>query len=89
MAAVDSLEVQISAQMEQANRAIDSCVKQLGVLAQGIRAIGTNQGLNEFIKKSQSLSSEIENMGAKVARSMKPISEQAKKSNKRCRTDGR
>ncbi|MDE7430655.1 MAG: hypothetical protein K2N34_01870, partial [Lachnospiraceae bacterium] len=65
--------------MEQANRAIDSCVKRLGVLAQGIRAIGTNQGLNEFIKKSQSLSSEMENMGAKVAQSMKPIQEQAKK----------
>ena len=89
MATVENLDIQISVSMERAGAAIDSCVKRLGVLAQGIRAIGTNQGLNEFIKKSQSLSSEIENMGAKVARSMKPISEQAKKSNKRCRTDGR
>ena len=76
---VDSLEVQISAQMEKANRAIDSCVKRLEVLARGIREIGVNQGLSEFIKESQYLSSEMENMGKRVSESMKPISDQTKK----------
>ena len=82
MAEIDSLEIRISASMEKASASIDLLTKKLGVLAQGIQAIGSNKGIDEFIQKSQSLSTEMEHMGKRVSDSMKPIQEQAKKATK-------
>ena len=53
MAVVDSLEVQIQSKADAANDSLNELIKKMGIVAEGISAIGNNRGLDEFAKKAQ------------------------------------
>ena len=53
MATVDSLDIAIQASTENANKSLDSLIQKIGLIAEGINAIGKNSGLQEFSKKIQ------------------------------------
>lgn len=53
MAVVDSLEVQIQSKSDAVNVSLNELIKKMGLIAEGISAIGNNKGLDEFAKKAQ------------------------------------
>lgn len=59
MATVDSLDIEISSSVQDANKAIDSLVDKLEKVQETILSIGKNNGLSNI---ANSLSSEIENV---------------------------
>lgn len=62
MAAVDSLEVIIETKAQDTAKSLNNLVKQLGLIAEGISAIGSNTGLNEFAKKAQEATKNFANI---------------------------
>ncbi len=79
MAEIDSLEISIQSNIEKVNKNMDLLIKKMGIVAQGISAIGSNKGLDEFIKTAKTASESMGNMESEISKSMKPIEEQAKK----------
>lgn len=53
MAVVDSLEIQIQSKADTVNVSLNEIIKKMGLIAEGISAIGNNKGLDEFAKKAQ------------------------------------
>lgn len=52
MAVVDSLEVQIQSKSDAVNVSLNELIKKMGLIAEGISAIGNNRGLDEFAVRS-------------------------------------
>lgn len=82
MAEIDSLEISIQSNIEKVNKNMDLLIQKMGTVAQGISAIGSNKGLEEFIKTAKTASESMGNMESEISKSMKPIEEQAKKISK-------
>lgn len=53
MAVIDSLEIDIQSKSESVNKSLDDLVRKLGLIAEGIDAIGKNSGLADFAKKAK------------------------------------
>lgn len=89
-ATIDSLDIQIATSVQKASNAIDTLIGKLGKLSTALNIdtsklsnIGKNIDLSGISKQAKVISESVGNMGAKVAQSMKPIQEQAKKTEER------
>lgn len=83
MAAVDSLEVIIETKAQDTAKSLNNLVKQLGLIAEGINAIGSNTGLNEFAKKAQEATknfANIQNAAKGLSNSITPEIQKVSKS---------
>lgn len=79
MVEIDSLEISIQNNIEKVNKNMDLLIQKMGTVAQGISAIGSNKGLEEFIKTAKTASESMGNVGKKVEQSVKPIEGQMQK----------
>lgn len=82
MAVVDSLEVQIQSKSDAVNVSLDELIKKMGIIAEGISAIGNNKGLDEFAKKAQEAVkglSSIQNVAKGLSGSIAPEVQKASK----------
>lgn len=79
MAKIDSLEISIQSNIEKVNKNMDLLIQKMGTVARGISAIGSNKGIDEFIKSTKTASESMENVGKNVTQSTKPVEEQVKK----------
>lgn len=59
---VDSLEIKIQSEADSANKALDSLIAKLGVVAQGITSVGKNDGLSSFAKQAVEASKGLSNI---------------------------
>ncbi len=89
---VDSLEVELQSKADSAVKSLDIFIQRLGLICEGISAIGKNSGLNDFAKQAReatkgldgfrdagkSIQSSIEPQMKKVAKSFEEIAEQSK-----------
>lgn len=82
MAEIDSLEISIQSNIDKVNRNMDLLIQKMGTVARGISAIGSNKGLDEFIKSTKNASESMGNIGKKVDKSVKPIEGQMQKISK-------
>lgn len=78
-AEIDRLEVQIETEAAKANHELDLLVKKLSLLAEGISAIKSNKGLDEFASKAQSVAKSMESLRSGTKDISKSIGEPAKK----------
>lgn len=78
-AEIDRLEVQIETEAAKANHELDLLVKKLSLLAEGISAIKSNKGLDEFASKAQSVAKSMESLRSGTKAISKSIGEPAKK----------
>lgn len=79
MAEIDSLEISIQSNIDKVNRNMNLLIKKMGIVAQGISAIGSNEGLDKFIKSTKTASESVGNIGKSVSNSVKPIEGQMQK----------
>lgn len=86
MAQIDSLEILIESSAKKANDAINSIIKNLGNLSNALKMdtsnlsnIGKSIDLSRISKQTKAISESMGNMSAKMAQSMKPIQDNAKK----------
>lgn len=83
MPVIDSLEVQIQAKAEAVSISLNNVIKQLGLVAEGISAIGRNSGLQEFAKKAQEAVKEfgsIQNAAKNISSNVEPQIQKVSKS---------
>lgn len=83
MAVVDSLEVQIQSKADAANDSLNELIKKMGIVAEGISAIGNNKGLDDFAKRAQEAVkgfSSIQNAAKGLSSSIAPEVQKASKS---------
>lgn len=83
MPVIDSLEVQLQAKAEAVSISLNNVIKQLGLVAEGISAIGRNSGLNEFAKKAQEAVKEfgnIQNAAKNISSNVEPQMQKVSKS---------
>lgn len=83
MPVIDSLEVQIQAKAEAVSISLNNVIKQLGLVAEGISAIGRNSGLQEFAKKAQEAVKEfgnIQNAAKNISSNVEPQMQKVSKS---------
>lgn len=55
-AEVDSLEIAVQATTDEANKSLDTLIKKIGLVAEGISALTKDSGLSDFAKKISELS---------------------------------
>ncbi len=82
MAVVDSLEIQIQSKVDAVNVSLNELIKKMGLIAEGISAIGSNKGLDEFAKKAQEAVkgfSSIQNAAKGLSSSIAPEVQKASK----------
>lgn len=82
MAVVDSLEVQIQSKADSVNVSLNELIKKMGLIAEGISAIGNNKGLDDFAKKAQEAVknfSSIQNAAKGLSSSIAPEVQKASK----------
>ena len=84
-AEIDRLEVQIEAEAAKASKQLDDIVKKLGLLAEGISAIKSNKGLEDFASKAKDVSKSIQSVQSKAKEMAKSIDEPMKKVSKSLR----
>ena len=80
---VDSLEVIIETKAQDTAKSLNNLVKQLGLIAEGISAIGSNKGLGEFSKKAQEATknfANIQNAAKGLSSSITPEMQKVSKS---------
>ena len=83
MAVVDSLEVQIQSKSDAVNVSLNELIKKMGLIAEGISAIGNNKGLDDFAKRAQEAVkgfSSIQNAAKGLSSSIAPEVQKASKS---------
>ena len=83
MAVVDSLEIQIQSKADTANDSLNELIKKMGIVAEGISAIGNNKGLDDFAKRAQEAVkgfSSIQNAAKGLSSSIAPEVQKASKS---------
>ncbi len=83
MAVVDSLEVQIQSKSDAVNVSLNELIKKMGLIAEGISAIGNNRGLDDFAKRAQEAVkgfSSIQNAAKGLSSSIAPEVQKASKS---------
>lgn len=83
MPVIDSLEVQLQAKAEAVSISLNNVIKQLGLVAEGISAIGRNSGLQEFAKKAQEAVKEfgsIQNVAKNISSNVEPQIQKVSKS---------
>lgn len=81
-AEIDRLEVQIEAEAAKASKQLDDIVKKLGLLAEGISAIRSNKGLEDFERKAKDISKSLQSVQSKAKEMVKSIDEPLKKVSK-------
>lgn len=86
MATVDSLDIQISAESQKANAAIDSIIRNLDRLGNALKLdtsnltnIGKNLDFSKITDGAKAMSETVGKAGANMAQSMKPVQEETKK----------
>ena len=75
MSTVDTLEVQIQSKADSVNSSLDNVVKKLGLIAEGISAIGKNSGLEQFAKEAREATkgfASISNAAKGISANVKP-----------------
>jgi len=80
---IDSLEIDMQAKSDSASKSLDNLVKKLGLVAEGISAIGKNNGLEEFVKKAQEATKgfeNIQNVGKTISANIEPQMQKITKS---------
>ena len=55
-AEVDSLEIAVQTTADEANKSLDTLIKKIGLVAEGISALTKDSGLSDFAKKISELS---------------------------------
>lgn len=80
MAVIDSLEVDIQAKSESVNKSLDDLVRRLGLVVEGISAIGQNKGLEDFVKKAADVTKGFQNVAKGISASVEPQMQKVAKS---------
>lgn len=82
MAEVDSLEIKIESTIKGVNKDLDNLIKRLGIVSDGLSAIQSNKGLDEFSKKAKLMSAEIKSVFNNANKIPQNISSSMKKASK-------
>lgn len=99
---VDSLEIEVQSKADSAVKSLDIFIQRLGLVCEGISAIGKNSGLDDFAKQAReatkwldgfqdaakNIQSNIEPQMKKVAKSFEEITEKYKDLGKGFRFEG-
>lgn len=77
------MEVQIQSKSDAVNVSLNELIKKMGLIAEGISAIGNNKGLDDFAKRAQEAVkgfSSIQNAAKGLSSSIAPEVQKASKS---------
>lgn len=79
---IDSLEIKIQSDAEYANKKLDDLIKKIGLVEDGISAVGNSQGFKNLFSQAQNISKSMSSVGTDLKKTMQSVEPQMQKMSK-------
>lgn len=79
---IDSIEIKIQSDAENANKKLDDLIKKIGLVKDGISAVGNSQGFKNLFSQAQNISKSMSSVGTDLKKSMQSVEPQMQKMSK-------